>query len=619
MNKFFNKCTPTSGYEPGEHLSYQVHKQVDTTIEVHQAQLYGQQIDMEKPKSYSIEKLSESNYRSWSQVVESHLDDQDLWEVVQGKETKPKRPSTSTAQTSEQTAAADTATAAAMEDYESKLEAWTKKAKKARKMIISTISPSVMTYVEGTKDPAEMWTILEGRYKPKSSVTLRQLQRQFNTMKMVDDDGDMEKHLQKVERLKRQIEEQGETISNSNYVSVLLNCAPPRYDVQISILEAQDDVTSSIIINRLLEEYRKFLIIKPEEKRMALLTNQRKGANQKGKSKRQTPTKFDGDCNHCNKRGHKENQCWIKHPELKPEKGRKDERTERPKYALMATSPKRQSGPHIWFTDSGASDHFSPHKDLFTTLCKLEEPICIETAEGTATGTGIGTITITVHSENNIETDLQLNDVIYAPSMSSNLFSLAAAYDRGYETRMTPGYGVRVFHGEEVVATTIRAAGGLFRLRTPNDSYAMTAQVTNPPELPIDIWHRRMGHLGEDNVRKLAKMVDGMGIKVRTTVGVCEACLEGKQHRQPSHQPATRAKEPLELIHSDLCGPIDPTTYGSTKYYALFINDFTRMMYIYTLKKKSSASVLAKFKEFKAEVETQKTGKFAQKPQDRCR
>src|SRR5271169_2077259 len=228
---------------------------------------------MEEPKSYSIEKLNESNYRSWSQVVESHLDDQDLWEVVQGKDKKPEHPSTLTSipQSSEQAA---TEAAAEMEEYETKLEAWTKKAKKAWKMIISTISASVMTYVEGTKDPAEMWTILEGRYKLKTRVTLRQLQRQFNTMKMMDDDGDMEKHLQKVERLKRQIEEQGEQISDSRYVSVLLNCAPPRYDVQISILEAQDDVTSTIIINRLLEEYRKYLATKPEETKMALLTNQ---------------------------------------------------------------------------------------------------------------------------------------------------------------------------------------------------------------------------------------------------------------------------------------------------------------------------------------------------------
>ena len=60
------------------------------------------------------------------------------------------------------------AATAETEIYETRLKAWTKKAKKARKMIISTISPSVMTYVEGTKDPAEVWRILEGRYKPKT-------------------------------------------------------------------------------------------------------------------------------------------------------------------------------------------------------------------------------------------------------------------------------------------------------------------------------------------------------------------------------------------------------------------------------------------------------------------
>src|SRR5271169_1751073 len=117
-----------------------------------------------------------------------------------------------------------------------------------------------------------------------------------------------------------------------------------------------------------------------------------------------------------------------------------------------------------------------------------------------------------------------------------------------------------------------------------------------------------MGHLGEENIRKLAKMVNGMVIKSRTTVGVCEACLEGKQHRQPSHQPATRATEPLELIHSDLCGPIDPTSHGGTNYYLLLTDDFTRMTHIYPLKKKSSADVLEKFREYKAEVEKQ-TGK----------
>src|SRR3984885_8291760 len=571
---------------------------------------------MEEPKSYSIEKLNESNYRSWSQVIESHLDDQELWEVANGTAKAPTAPVAPTAPETDETRQRH---ATATEEYDTAMTAWSKKTKKARKLIISTISPSVMTYVEGTKDPSEMWKILEERYKPKSNVTLRQLQRQFNTMKMTDDDGDMEKHLQKVERLKRQIEEQGETISDSSYVSVLLNCAPPRYNVQISILEAQDDVTSAIIINRLLEEYRKFLVTKPEETKMALLTNQGRRANQKGgKSKsgqKSTSSRqFDGKCNHCNKRGHKEDQCWIKHPELKPEKSRNEGRNETSKYAMMATAmgpvvTKCQSSPHVWYTDSGASDDFSTQHDLFTTFRRLEKSIYIETAQGEAVGTGIRTITITVLGKDDHENELRLNDVIYAPNMSSNLFSLAAVYDKGFETRITPGYGLRIFHGNTLVAKSVRVSGGLFRLKTPTDTFALAAQVTSAtPELDIDIWHRRMGHLGEDNVRKLAKMVEGMVIKSRTEVGVCEACLEGKQHRQPSHQPATRATEPLELIHSDLCGPIDPTTYGGTNYYLLFTDDYTRMTHIYPLKKKSSADVLEKFREYKPEVEKQ-TGK----------
>jgi hypothetical protein len=217
---------------------------------------------------------------------------------------------------------------------------------------INHFTLSIM-YVEGTKDPVEMWTILEGRYKPKMHIILRQLQCQFNTMKMMDDDGDMEKHLQGVEQLKRQIEEQGEQISDSSYISILLNCAPSWYDVQISILEAQDDVTSTIIINRLLEEYRKFLVAKPEKTMMAMMT----GADHKeGKSKSRrnsaSPPKFDGKCNHHSKRGHKEDRCWIRHSELKLEKIRRDERNETPKFAMMATTmsaavPKRQSGPQI--------------------------------------------------------------------------------------------------------------------------------------------------------------------------------------------------------------------------------------------------------------------------------
>jgi len=190
--------------------------------------------------------------------------------------------------------------------------------------------------------------------------------------------------------------------------------------------------------------------------------------------------------------------------------------------------------------------------------------------------------------------------------MASNLFSLMAAYDLGYETRITPGHGLRIFQEDTMVAQTTRDQGGLFRLKTTIDSFAMTAQISDTvSELSVDIWHRRLGHLNEDYVRKLAGMANGIGIKFRTTVGVCEACMEGKQHRQPSHIPGTRVKEPLELIHSDLCGPIDPTSHGGAMYFLLFTDDYTRFTHIYPLKRKTSASVLERFREYKLEVANQ--------------
>ncbi|KAA0049626.1 gag/pol protein [Cucumis melo var. makuwa] len=62
-----------------------------------------------------------------------------------------------------------------------------------------------------------------------------------------------------------------------------------------------------------------------------------------------------------------------------------------------------------------------------------------------------------------------------------------------------------------------------------------------------------------------------------------------------------RAKEPLKLIHSDLCGPMNVKARGSFEYFISFIDDYSRYGYLYLMEHKSEA--LEKFKEYKAEVE----------------
>ena len=65
-------------------------------------------------------------------------------------------------------------------------------------------------------------------------------------------------------------------------------------------------------------------------------------------------------------------------------------------------------------------------------------------------------------------------------------------------------------------------------------------------------------------------------------------------------------KWPLDLIHTDVCGPMSTHTRGGFIYFITFIDDFSRYGYLYLMKYKSEA--FEKFKKFKNEVE-KKLGK----------
>jgi hypothetical protein len=86
-------------------------------------------------------------------------------------------------------------------------------------------------------------------------------------------------------------------------------------------------------------------------------------------------------------------------------------------------------------------------------------------------------------------------------------------------------------------------------------------------------------------------------------VDFCEHCIYGKQSRVRFPSGATREKGILELVHSDVFGPVSVPSLGGSLYYVSFIDDFSRKTWIYFLRKKSE--VFEKFKEFKSLVENQ--------------
>ena len=102
------------------------------------------------------------------------------------------------------------------------------------------------------------------------------------------------------------------------------------------------------------------------------------------------------------------------------------------------------------------------------------------------------------------------------------------------------------------------------------------------------ISNQSSGHLHFNAMKLLYtnNMVQGL-TSISLEDQVDEGCILGKQHRVPFPLgPAWRAQAPLELIHSDLCGPMKTRCLNGRKYFFLILDDYTIMNRVYFLKEK---------------------------------
>ena len=85
---------------------------------------------------------------------------------------------------------------------------------------------------------------------------------------------------------------------------------------------------------------------------------------------------------------------------------------------------------------------------------------------------------------------------------------------------------------------------------------------------------------------------------------LCRNCVAGKHNRSSfPNESEYRASKRLQLIHGDICGPVQPSTVGGIRYYFLIIDDYSRLMWVAFLKEKSDA--FQHFKSFKNLAESE--------------
>ena len=87
---------------------------------------------------------------------------------------------------------------------------------------------------------------------------------------------------------------------------------------------------------------------------------------------------------------------------------------------------------------------------------------------------------------------------------------------------------------------------------------------------------------------------------------MCKQCQLGKMTKSSFKSKTYTSNEVLELVHTDLCGPIEVKSYKGDRYIMLFVDDYSRMMRVMFLKQKYDAFQMFKWYLAKVEKETGK-------------
>lgn len=245
--------------------------------------------------------------------------------------------------------------------------------------------------------------------------------------------------------------------------------------------------------------------------------------------------------------------------------------------------------------------HMTPSKlgmyDFKPTVSRMT------TASGdTFESEGFGSLDIEVISQGVPQT-LHLNRVMHVPGLSYNLFSLKAAANHNL-TYWGDKSGIRLFlkNGNNVLFSPLEGLYCISGYRTTHaEEYAnavLAPSIQNHGEIDVNDFHVSYGHAHENLLCETAKR---MGIKLSRTLKPCSGCSLGKGLRKgiPSST-STRAVKKLGRVFVDVSGPKPIPSIGGNIYTCLIRDDFTRMTWVYFLRRKSDATEA--FKQFLADV-----------------
>lgn len=474
---------------------------------------------------------------------------------------------------------------------------------RARAKLILTIDASLFVHIKETKTTKELWTKLKSLFDDSGFSRRITLLRHLINIRLEKCES-MTSYVTQIVETSQRLNGTGFKINDDWVGSLLLAGLPDKFMPMIMAIEHSGvQISADSIKTKLLDMENGDSIEVNENDNAAFISRswQKKKLGKVGNISKHggpTPNIYAPDtsdsndrtnktitCFKCKQSGHYMSQCPFRND--KTEKKKKTN-------AFSVVFLSGNFDKCDWYVDSGASTHMTANESWLTN--KIDSSSLPE-----VTVANNSTVPVLCAGDIEITTsygyDITVKNVWCVPTLATNLLSVSELIRNGNSVVFEPDRCL-IRNRLGVIVAEAELVNNVYKLILQKETCLLSSSKADG-----QTWHRRLGHLNSTDMNKMKQgLVNGMNYsdKFVTSKSSCQVCCEGKQLRLP-FSTGTRATEILQIVHSDICGPMECKSIGGSRYFLLFVDDFTRMTFIYFLKCKSET--LTCFKEFKAMVE----------------
>ncbi|QRV80821.1 Pol polyprotein/retrotransposon [Ceratobasidium sp. AG-Ba] len=508
-----------------------------------------------------------------------------------------------------------------------------------RTVMLGTLDPETShRYLDEAETPKQIWDAIKQRYQISDRAALRAIDERLVNLRL-DEGGDLSEHLAIFKKLLRDLHGTKFEVTTERAIEWLYKSLPPSYEHFITLQQQTEENDFTRLCIKLESHYHS-VRARAGSSTLALAAVTR--SNTTLSHDYSVPPHLKGL-----KLTGSKNQAVPYHLELwgprqdrsRPFKAKKTQANiaetssngdsmdidanvstvdgaNFPEYCAFAAiesvhvpeevlAMSTTNGHRAWLMDSGCQRHITYLRSIFVegSLVRLSSPVRI---------TGIGDAGVLCHHKGRIALptthgdDLywwHLDDVLYAPEVGRNLLSMGALWEAGKFIELTDtGAIVYADRRRDWIEARVTLRDRLYVLDVDRSIWTVQAGPLANVATTGAVWHKRLGHVRPAVLQQMAGagQIDTLSKQDLTDIAQCGSCVLGKGARLPFSTSSSSATAPLEVVHSDLCGPLD-TSVGGSRYILSFIDGFSRMAWIFVLKTKDQ--VFGSFKRWRAYIE----------------